>query len=209
MKFSKSLLGLALVVATSGCSGLYDCVEGHANTIHSELTAHEAWARWSWCYDQLDHPKDFASGFRAGYQDILNGGNGCQPTLPPRHYWKSCFRNAEGHCRVNAWFAGFAHGAIAAEQDGAAAYGFIPISPTAQANLATASQPPAEYDWSAQAPPAPGPAEMGLEPTPLPPDPTQPGVENPPVDPEGTYEQPVIRKPVQTTGRATLENSGN
>lgn len=140
----------------SGCTGIQDCVDEKCNSIHTELTGMEAWARWSWCYDDLTHPKDFAGGFRAGYQDILNGGAGCQPTLPPKNYWKSCYRTPEGHCRINAWFEGFSHGALAAQQDGADSYGHIPLSPTAQGNFENAMQENVEYDWStSQAPPSP------------------------------------------------------
>lgn len=181
----------------------------------------EAWARWSWCYNDLTHPKDFAGGFRAGYLDVVNGGAGCQPTLPPKTYWKSCYRNPEGHCRINAWFEGFSHGAVAAEQDGANVYGHIPMSPTAQANFATATQPPPEYDWSAtSAPPAPAPTTVNpgtINYAPLPAAQPAAPVTTPPTTtpdtPARDYEDdaaPILEKALETTGsgKVSLPNLG-
>ena len=68
MKLTKIILGLALTASVTGCSGINDAVDKHVNEFHSSLTACEAWAEWSWCYDELDHPADFAAGFKAGYQ---------------------------------------------------------------------------------------------------------------------------------------------
>lgn len=218
MKISKSLLGLSLVIAMSGCSGLQDCFDEHCNSMHTGLTGMEAWARWSWCYNELVHPKDFASGFRAGYQDVLNGGSGCQPTLPPKTYWKACYRNAEGNCKVNAWFEGFSHGVLAANQDGAASYGSIPLSPTAQANWETSQQPPAEYDWSGTTtPPAPMSStttDSDFAPLPVEPAPAAPVAPEPPVPtPARDYENeneaaPILEKALETTGRFSLPNLG-
>ena len=210
-----------MLVGLSGCSGIQECLDEHCNSMHTELTGMEAWARWSWCYNELTHPKDFACGFRAGYLDVVNGGVGCQPTLPPKQYWKACYRNAEGHCRVNQWFEGFSHGAVAAEQDGANVYGHIPMSPTAQANFATMTQPAPVYDWSgSQAPPAPmaSPAPVGTQNyQPLPsaqpavPDPT-PTDDDDPLTPDKPYEddaEPILEKALETTsGRVTLPNLG-
>lgn len=223
MKISKSIIGLSIIVALSGCNSLQDSFNDQCNAVHTELTAMEAWARWSWCYEDLTHPKDFAAGFRAGYMDILNGGAGCQPTLPPKCYWKACYRNAEGHCMVNAWFEGFSHGVLAAERDGASVYGHIPLSPTAQGNIAKACEDNVEYDWSDAAnanatPPAPMPASESVAPsvptmeykaTPITP-PTAPLNPTPPA--EKPYEdntQPILDKAVETTsGRVSLPNLG-
>jgi hypothetical protein len=181
----------------------------------------EAWARWSWCYDDLTHPRDFSAGFRAGYHDILNGGAGCQPTLPPRSYWKACYRNAEGHCKVNAWFEGFSHGALAAQKDGASTYGHIPLSPTAHGNLAKANEAPPIYDWSAatDSVPAPGPSPFSGYQSPQSMDSTiAPAA--PPASPSSgddvpalkTYEddaKPLLDEALETTsGKVNLPNLG-
>ena len=184
--------------------------------MHTGLTGMEAWARWSWCYDELTHPKDFASGFRSGYQDVLNGGSGCQPTLPPKTYWKACYRNAQGNSKVNAWFEGFSHGVLAANQDGAAAYGSIPLSPTAQANWETSQRPPTEIDWSGTTtPPAPTPGATNSDfaPGPVEPAPAAPVTPEPSLpSPVRDYEDdaaPILEKAFETTsGRFSLPNLG-
>ncbi len=126
---------LLSAAAAGGCASMQDGLVDHEVRLRNRMRAQHAWNEWSWCYDDLDHPFHFAKGFKAGYRDILNGGKGCQPTLPPRCYWKSCYRSAEGRCKVNAWFDGFSHGALAAQQDGVGAWNQIPLSPTARMNM--------------------------------------------------------------------------
>lgn len=62
--------------------------------------------------------KEFAEGFKAGYSNVADGGNGCTPAFPPRDYWGWRYQSCEGQARVAAWFAGFPHGARAAEEEG-------------------------------------------------------------------------------------------
>lgn len=125
----------ALLCCTAGCSALQDhCIELETD-LRNQILAQRAWGEWSWCYDELDHPKHFARGFKDGYTDVINGGNGCQPTLPPKCYWKPHYQSPDGRACIEAWFDGFSHGALAAQQDGQANLGQIPISPTARMNL--------------------------------------------------------------------------
>lgn len=83
----------------------------------------------------------FCQGFRAGYENILAGGKGCQPTLPPRLYWKPCYQNPEGQCKIQSWFDGYSHGALAAQQDGYGNLQTIPMSSTARQNFLTSKIP--------------------------------------------------------------------
>jgi hypothetical protein len=124
-----------LMLATSGCSSFNDYVLKTETGMRNQILSQKAWSQWSWCYDDLDHPSDFSCGFKAGYRNILEGGSGCQPTLPPRQYWKPCYETPNGRGRINAWFDGFSHGALAAQQDGMGGIGILPISPTARQNL--------------------------------------------------------------------------
>jgi len=142
----------------SGCASMQSGITNHDTKIRSCIQSQHAWNEWSWCYDELEHPFHFARGFKAGYRDVLNGGKGCQPTLPDKCYFKAKYRSVEGRCKVNAWFDGFSHGALAAQQDGAANYNTIPMSPTARANLACANA-------------RPQPRPMHMRSTPLPPPP--------------------------------------
>jgi uncharacterized protein YceK len=164
-------LSLTALVLLSGCASMQDGLVGCETRIRNKCRAQVAWNEWSWCYDDLDHPFHFAKGFKAGYKDILNGGKGCQPTLPPKCYYKSCYRSPEGRCKVNAWFDGFLHGVLAAQQDGAGAWSQIPLSPTARMNMNAIKTPRQPMAAGGVALPPPiadgGPSEI---PAPAPPE---------------------------------------
>lgn len=162
------ILLMLVAVPLTGCASLHSGQEGLGTGLRHKCIAQQAWNEWSWCYDELDHPHHFAKGFKAGYRDVIEGGNGCQPTLPPKCYWKSCYRSAEGRCKVNAWFDGFSHGALAAQQDGAGNWNEIPLSPTARMNLRMSSSQPQVYGWDSHAAGAPAPV-AGPTPPSLPP----------------------------------------
>lgn len=139
---SKFFVPALAVLLLSGCASMCDSVINCEMAIRNKVLAQKAWGHWSWCYNDLDYPMHFAKGFKAGYQDVLNGGNGCQPTLPPQCYWKPAYQSPEGKCKINSWFDGFSHGALAAQQDGYGNMGEIPISPTARANIEMAQRRP-------------------------------------------------------------------
>lgn len=154
-RMTHGILLLTLTTALTGCASVFDGVVSCETGIRNHVLAQKAWGHWSWCYDKLDHPLHFAKGFKAGYRDILEGGSGCQPTLPPQIYWKPCYQTPEGRCKINAWFDGFSHGALAAQQDGYSNMGEIPLSPTARMNLELANTPrdPAMF-WAEPSPAA-------------------------------------------------------
>lgn len=128
-------LVFAALAGLTGCASMCDtCINVETDT-RNHILAQKAWGEWSWAYDNLDHPVHFARGFKAGYRDVLDGGNGCQPALPPKVYWKPCYQTPDGRCKTYAWFDGFSHGALAAKQDGYEGLGGIPISPRVQQNL--------------------------------------------------------------------------
>jgi hypothetical protein len=189
-----SFLLLLTVSTTVGCTSLQDCVVDTEVSLRNKVLAQHAWNNWSWCYEDLDHPFHFAKGFKAGYRNILDGGNGCQPTLPPRCYWKPCFQTPEGQCKIHAWFDGFSHGALAAKQDGHGNLSQIPISPTARMNLrmANAPAPPTGSFGNASYQSSPPPIkEMSPPPVPVLPDAE--------LDPEGPVpaEQAVPLRPYE------------
>ena len=55
---------------------------------------------------------------RDGYEAVAGGKDGCTPALTPQQYWSWQYQNAEGQGKAAAWFAGYPHGARAAEEDG-------------------------------------------------------------------------------------------
>ncbi len=139
-KSAAAWLALALFSVT-GCTAIQDhCISAETSARNCVLVE-KAWLQWSKCYDHLDNKPHFAKGFKDGYQNILEGGKGCQPTLPPRWYWKPCYQTPSGRCKTMAWFDGFSHGAAAAQQDGLGNLQQLPISPTARANMMTRLAP--------------------------------------------------------------------
>lgn len=142
-KMIHTALLLSLAICLTGCGSMTGGLSGCKLNLRQKCIAQKAWNEWSWCYDELDDPRHFAKGFKAGYIDILEGGKGCQPTLPPKCYWNSC-HSPQGVCETNAWFDGFLHGVLAANQDGVGAFSSIPISPTARMNM-EASRAPHPY----------------------------------------------------------------
>ncbi len=141
-KSMKAWLAL-LFFAAAGCNAIQDqCINVETSTRNCVL-AEKGWLRWASSYKGMDNKMHFAKGFKEGYQNILEGGKGCQPTLPPRSYWKPCYQTAAGGCKIAAWFDGFTHGAVAAQQDGFGNMQQLPISPTAKANWMTRQAPPA------------------------------------------------------------------
>ncbi len=157
LKSLRTWIALLLCSTMAGCVSMQDCVVDVETDVRNHVLAQKAWGEWSWCYDKLDYPMHFAKGFKDGYTNILEGGTGCQPTLPPRCYWKPHYQNAEGRGKTNAWFDGFSHGALAAQQDGHGSIGQIPISPTARANFMAKHAPQPTSPYANQHRPAPVP----------------------------------------------------
>lgn len=121
------LASAAIGVGSLGCSGFSgishqishnsawnDFVQGYRNSVWSA----KAWhcRKNQFCGEKYLH--DFSVGFRAGYEDVAAGSNGCTPAFAPREYWGWKYQSAEGQAKVAAWFSGYPHGARAAEEDG-------------------------------------------------------------------------------------------
>ena len=141
-RFTIATLLMVIMSGLTGCAAICDAVIDLETDVRNDVLAQKAWGHWSWVYDDLDYPWHFAKGFKAGYQDILYGGSGCQPTIPPQCYWKPCYETPVGKSKIYAWFDGFSHGALAAKQDGYGDMGQIPISPTARANFEASRRRP-------------------------------------------------------------------
>jgi hypothetical protein len=54
----------------------------------------------------------YVRGFKAGFLDAFHTCGASTPVpIPPQVYWKRYFQTAEGQLNIEAWFAGFRHGA--------------------------------------------------------------------------------------------------
>jgi hypothetical protein len=122
---------------------------------------------------------DYARGFKDGYADYLYaGGTGEPPLLPPKHYWGVGYETPDGVQAIQEWFAGYRHGAAAAEQSGYRQVVTIPLSssdtaelsqlPTASLAIAPrlAARPGPLPETTLSAAERPGPAEVSVVPVP-------------------------------------------
>ncbi len=144
---SKNRIWLLATLLASTLGGLSGCsaVGGAKNTwnysgMWNEMMMgyrNEAWANKAWhnrkhqfCREK--HLHEFCEGFRTGYAAVSDGGEGCNPAFPPREYWGWKYQSAEGQEKVAAWYAGFPHGARAAEEDGIGTWSQIQTSNNVQ-----------------------------------------------------------------------------
>lgn len=116
-------LGLAAAVTLTGCCyyELRDVCDECSLNVRNGYSARMAWHRCGDAYDDHPHAKQFKHGFIDGYAAVGGGADGCPPPMPPRCYWSCCNSGCEGQNKVNAYFDGYARGAVAAESDGLAA----------------------------------------------------------------------------------------
>lgn len=119
---------IAIVVATTGCSGFQELSIEQRN----RNAAYCAWKRVRWEYQQQGVPyrirEHLGRGYQQGYYDVSMGGNGQVPLFPPNVYWGVKYQNEAGSAAIGAWFRGYQDGAIAAEKDGLASFNQIPSS---------------------------------------------------------------------------------
>ncbi len=120
-----SLYSLALI--SLGLTGCAEIQEMKIN-VRNRYLAKEAWESLRETNDCMNFESDFGRGFRAGYYDVANGGNGCPPPLPPQRYWSVRYMSLKGRERTEAWFAGYRYGAMVAQQDGIGTFLELPTS---------------------------------------------------------------------------------
>lgn len=113
-----------------------------------------SWAKIAWCqvhrhYNNQPKPirTSFGAGWREAYYDVAQGGNGKIPLFPPVEYWGVKYQNPLGRDQIDAWFAGYRTGALAAEQDNVGFWIQIPMSGgngPPKDDVTTTEEPPAE-----------------------------------------------------------------
>ena len=177
MRRIAALTARLVATATLGLTGccyyeLRDNFDECCCDLRSEHAARRAWCRCEDAYDEHPHKRQFGRGFKDGYASVASGGSSCCPTLPPRDCWGWCHDGCEGTARVNAWFDGWARGAVAAEADGMVGCGRIvvrrPTCPTG-CNISP-------HMMSGGMPPGPVPMMTPTLTGPLPPPPAPPSV---------------------------------
>jgi hypothetical protein len=139
------LLALASIGSMTGCNAWSGAKDGwnYSSGWNGMMMKYrnDAWANKAWhsrkhqfCNERHNH--EFCEGFRAGYADVADGGTGCSPAFPPRQYWGWKYQSAEGQSKVSSWYAGYPHGARAAEEDGIGNWTQIQTSMAVQNQLA-------------------------------------------------------------------------
>lgn len=124
------LLALALMtVGQTGCGAWRQAKVGEAMMI---TYRDHVWSRraYNLRYKNCKRPygRHFENGFRAGYTDVAQGGDGYVPALPPAEYRGYEFQSADGARCVSAWFEGYPAGVKAAKRDKTGDYNDILIS---------------------------------------------------------------------------------
>lgn len=113
----------------SGCSTIHNGFQSLRNNsdwndsvilLRNRNFASKAWHRRKHNFANQAHTSDFSAGFRAGYINAAEGGDGCTPSHPPQEYWGWQFQSAVGQSRTSAWFAGYPYGYTAAIEEGIA-----------------------------------------------------------------------------------------
>ncbi len=140
-----SLFSLALI--SLGLTGCAEIQEMKIN-VRNRYLAKEAWESLRETNDCMNFESDFGRGFRTGYYDVANGGNGCPPPLPPQRYWSVRYMSLKGRERTEAWFAGYRYGALVAQQDGIGTFLELPTSIPDESTRRLLPMPPKEPEES-------------------------------------------------------------
>ena len=90
--------------------------------------AEEAWGAYLDTAPSVSISPDFERGFREGFVDfVFAGGTGEPPAVPPRHFWRTMYRNPHGDQAINDWSSGFRTGASAAHHGGFRDRALVPV----------------------------------------------------------------------------------
>jgi hypothetical protein len=122
----KRCIELLLIFSSVGCVSFQD----NEYQVAQEFRAHRAWifARPDRC--SANPRSHFSRGWRRGYADVLMGGDGQCPAVPPQCYWSHKYQTNRGDVAVKDWFSGYSYGAAAAIASGCDHYNSVPLADT-------------------------------------------------------------------------------
>ncbi len=118
-----------LTISTAGCSVVHNGYMAFSRSgtwndtvvvLRNRSNSAKSWHRRKHNFCNEKHSQDFCNGYRAGYEAMCSGSDGCTPAFPPSNYWGWEYQSGEGQARTSAWFAGYPQGVRAAEEEGAA-----------------------------------------------------------------------------------------
>jgi hypothetical protein len=158
-------LGLLAILPLAGCATLQDAHYEHTQGLRTHMAYFHFW----WCSGD-GGSSDYAKGWRAGYRDVITGGDGCPPLVAPSCYWAPS--QILDHCdqKRQEWYVGFQDGAVMASLEpdthhirlwnpppsyAAAAVYEVGPTPTGEPPLAPAAEAPPAMPTPAQSLPMP------------------------------------------------------
>lgn len=100
----------ALFLSLSGCTALSDCKYEMGQKIRTS----QAWHEFDGCNQQC-FTCDYREGWKKGYYDVLTGGDGRPPVVPPKKYWKPPVFTQHDPSRQDEWYTGYQDGASCAK----------------------------------------------------------------------------------------------
>lgn len=100
----------ALFLSLSGCTAMSDCKYEMGQKIRTS----QAWHEFDGCNDQC-FTCDYRDGWKKGYYDVLTGGDGRPPVVPPKKYWKPPVFTEHDPSRQNDWYTGYQDGVSCAK----------------------------------------------------------------------------------------------
>jgi hypothetical protein len=130
MKLDRRLFLVAVLLLQPGCGffcySIQNLIEAPVDAkdecvMHYRFSAmaEDAWKQVPCADPSLPYSRHYARGFKAGYVGYLEGGGSVEPPAePPWIYRTSHFETPEGVEAINDWFAGYRHGALAAQASG-------------------------------------------------------------------------------------------
>ncbi len=133
-----------LTISTSGCSVVHNGYTAMSRNsswndtvvvLRNRSCSAKSWHRRKQNFCNEKHCSDFCKGYRAGYEAMASGSDGCTPAFPPSNYWSWEYQSGEGQARTSAWFAGYPQGVRAAEEEGAANWHQLQMSAALQSQL--------------------------------------------------------------------------
>jgi hypothetical protein len=125
MSVTQSRLAVLILTLLSTGSGCVALRESTSNCV-TWMQARSAY-RCAACPPDCRHAeKHYARGWRQGYIDVAQGGEGCAPPLPPDCYQSCVYQCSEGQAAIRSWYCGYQDGAQAAFACGVQQYNYIP-----------------------------------------------------------------------------------
>jgi hypothetical protein len=100
----------ALFLSLSGCTALSDC----KYELGQKIRTKQAWHEFDGCNEKC-FTVDYQSGWKQGYYEVLTGGDGRPPLVPPKKYWKPPVFVEHDPSRQDDWYVGYQDGAANAK----------------------------------------------------------------------------------------------